>query len=293
MRKKFLLLGSMLVVIGMLVFPMGVMAASHAPNGNGNPPNKKAPTLTVDTAVPPSASYGNTEKSNNGNHNGSDKGNKNDQVKGNSNSEKLHGSVMVYKGVIASITPAETTDQNPPASSPQVATTLGTLTLTLADGSTVDLTVTDQTQVKIPTLKNATMDDLAVGETVVVQTRTDADGNTVVVKILLVPGKPISVHRVGTVTDYVAPVAAIETTDATDGSITIMAQDGMEYTFTVTSDTKLLPTGTTEVNVGDMVTIIAPRNPATPTEQLTAMGIVVHMPDTGDTTTSSDTGGTD
>ncbi len=262
MNKKLLLLGSLVIMLGMLVFPVGVAAASHSPNVNGpKPPKITAPPLTEDTFVPPAQSNANGDKTNNGNHNGSDKGNKtgqnkNEQNTNNGNGQK--GAVQVYKGTIESLAAP-------------------TFSITLVDGSLMEFTADDQTQVKVPTMKDATLDSLAVGEQVIVQTRTSADDVVTVVKILLVPGKPPVVHRVGMVTDY-SPASG-----DSDGSITIQDQADDTFTFTVTVDTKILPTGTTEVNPGDLVTIIAPRNPATPTAQLTANGIVVHGPASGDT----------
>jgi hypothetical protein len=98
---------------------------------------------------------------------------------------------------------------------------------------------------------------------VVVQTIADADGGSVARSVAVIPGKPALTHRVGTVTAYAAGV-----------SITIRAVDGDAYTFSLTTDTKILPLQASELGVDALVTVIAPRDPAAAGS--TTTGIVVH-----------------
>jgi hypothetical protein len=84
----------------------------------------------------------------------------------------------------------------------------------------------------------------------------------------LAAGLPFAVH-VGWVTDYQPGT-----------SITIQAHDGSFYTFSLTSDVKILPKDRAgELAVGSRVTIIAWRDPAT--KGWIAFGIVVHPAGSG------------
>lgn len=156
------------------------------------------------------------------------------------------------------------------------------LTLTLADGTTQVFVVSDKTQVKIPTVKNAAITDVAVGAQVMVQARADKDGALVALKIQVIPGKPTKIHRVGVVTEYTAGV-----------SITIEAKDGTTTTFKLTETTKILPAHRADkLVVGAQVTIISRRSPAG--GELTAQGIVIHGPEeSGTDGTGTDGTGTD
>jgi hypothetical protein len=141
--------------------------------------------------------------------------------------------------------------------------TAASLTITLDDGSSVTVGVNGETKVKIPTVKDATLDSIQAGVRVNVQARADASGSPIAQKILVVPGKPTKVHRVGVVTAYSA------------GSITIQDKDGGSTTFIVTTDTKILPKHAAEsLGVGVRVTIISRRDPAG--GPLAAQGIVIH-----------------
>jgi len=136
------------------------------------------------------------------------------------------------------------------------------ITLTLADGSSKTISVNSETKIKIPGVKDATLDTIQTGSRVNVQVRgADAQGNPVARMVMAIPGKPAKAHHVGTVTAY------------GNGSITIQGKDGTTTTYTVNADTKILPKGAT-VAQGATVTIIAPRNPAG--GALVAKGIVVH-----------------
>lgn len=137
------------------------------------------------------------------------------------------------------------------------------ITLTLADGTSVSIGITADTRIKGPGHAGAAVTP-QVGQTAMVQARRDESGNLVARFIQVIPGKPVLMHRVGEVTEY------------TEGSsITIQAPDGSTYTFTLTADTKILPEDRAdELAVGSWVTVIAPRDPAM--LGWTATGIVVH-----------------
>jgi hypothetical protein len=137
------------------------------------------------------------------------------------------------------------------------------LTLTLGDGTSVIVGLTSDTKIRVPG-PNAQGDTLLVGMQVVVWVQTDANGNMVARAVMAIPGKPVTAHRVGTVTEYTPGL-----------SITIMAVDGNAYTFGLTAETKILPAERAgELAVGSRVTVIAPRDPAA--LGWTAAGIVVH-----------------
>ncbi len=142
------------------------------------------------------------------------------------------------------------------------------LTLTLGDGSSITVGITSETRIKIPASQSGTA-TLQVGMTAVVQALPDESGALVARHIVVVPGRPGLVHRVGWVTDYQAGV-----------SITIQAQDGNAYTFQIGTETKILPAErAAQLGVGARVTVIAPRDPST--LGWTARGIVVHPAGSG------------
>ena len=86
-------------------------------------------------------------------------------------------------------------------------------------------------------------------------------------KIILIPGKPTKVYKVGVVTDYQPGI-----------SITIQAKNASLHTFLVTADTKILPADQADkLVVGAVVTIISPRD-VTSLDR-TAKAIVIHLPD--------------
>lgn len=156
-----------------------------------------------------------------------------------------HGKRSVYRGVVASAGG-------------------GSLSLTLEDGSTLTFAITDQTKIKVPTLKGATLADLKSGMKVVVQAAQAEGGGLTALHVVATPGKPAKVHRVGTVAAYSA-----------GSSITVQDKDGNTSTFALTADAKILPAERADqLAVGSRVTIIAPRNVTD--GPLTAAGIVVH-----------------
>jgi hypothetical protein len=101
---------------------------------------------------------------------------------------------------------------------------------------------------------------------VMVQAIRDQGGNLIARSIMVIPGKPAKIHRVGIVTAYTAGV-----------SITIQGKDGNAYTFALNGETKLLPPERAgSLGVGSRVTIIAPRDPSG--SDVIAKGIVIHPP---------------
>src|SRR5574337_307422 len=103
-----------------------------------------------------------------------------------------------------------------------------------------------------------------------VQAVADQNGNLTACAVMVIPGQPTRVHRVGWVTAY-------SFTPGVGGSITIQASDGQSYSFTLTGDTKILPAGN-EVATNSRVTVIARRDPSL---GWTAFGIVVHPEGSG------------
>lgn len=179
------------------------------------------------------------------------------------------------------------------------------LTVDTGSGGQVVLGITEQTEFKIPTLgKSATWEDLNVGVQVMVSARdgssepepvetevvpseesteavevseTPAAGGLVALKVMVIPGKPVKIHRVGVVTAYTA-----------GESITILAKDGQEYTFELSETTKILPKDRVDMlGVGAIVTIISRRDPTG--GPLAAQGIVVHPGGTLETETPTGT----
>jgi hypothetical protein len=138
------------------------------------------------------------------------------------------------------------------------------LTLTLKDGSVVTLGLNEDTKVKIPSMKNVTLEDIPLESQTAVQARADQTGALVARKIQVIPGKPTKIHRVGVVTAYTP-----------GNSITIQAKDGGTTQFSLNADTKILPKKRAEsLAVGDSVTIISRRNLTGGTPA--AQGVVIH-----------------
>jgi hypothetical protein len=150
------------------------------------------------------------------------------------------------------------------------------LTLTLKDGSSVTFIVNADTSIKIPGSKDVTVDQINVGVQAMVRAKADESGGLVALKIQVVPGKPVRIHRVGVVTEYIAGT-----------SITITSKDGSITTFLLTADTKILPKkSASKLAVGLTVTIISRRDTAG--GPLTAQGIVIHNNGTDKTDTTDD-----
>ena len=140
----------------------------------------------------------------------------------------------------------------------------GSITLLLKDDPSVTILIDSQTHIRIPTFKGASIKDLKPGMTVMVQARRDQDDSLTAKAVVLIPGKPSKMHRVGIVTAYEA-----------GASITIQDKDGQTFTFLINADTKILPKDRVDLLVvGARVTIICPRD-VTGGDALAA-GIVVH-----------------
>jgi len=130
----------------------------------------------------------------------------------------------------------------------------------------ISIPLSSETVVKIPTKSEATLADLKAGMKVTVKALRVDDVLTAK-KIILIPGKPTKVYKVGVVTDYQPGI-----------SITIQAKNASLHTFLVTADTKILPADQADkLVVGAVVTIISPRD-VTSLDR-TAKAIVIHLPD--------------
>jgi hypothetical protein len=137
------------------------------------------------------------------------------------------------------------------------------ITLTLKDGSSVSIALTGDTRIKFAGKKDSGA-VVEVGMTAMVQALRDENGNLTARSVMVIPGKPVKIHRVGIVTEYIG-----------GSSITIQDKDGNTFTFTVIADTKLLPAErAADLAAGSRVTIIAPRDPASGGVNVT--GIVIH-----------------
>jgi hypothetical protein len=210
-----------------------------------------APTLQVSANGGSHGNQGNHggQQGNQGNH-GGQQGNQ-DQHGNNGNGQNHdnpgldNGRKLHYKGVIATVDAAG-------------------MSLTLADGSTLSVVFDAETLFKIPTLGGGgTVADLLPGMQVSVQAKM-VDTSLVARKVMVVPGKPARLHRVGEVTAYTA-----------GESISILAKDGQTYTFKLAENVKILPAERADLLVvGAWVTIISPRD-VTQVEPV-ALGIVVH-----------------
>lgn len=130
-----------------------------------------------------------------------------------------------------------------------------------------ELFVASDAKFKVPTLsKAAALADIKVGMLVIVLVYEE-QGKLYIRHINVIPGKPVMSHNVGKVVefDYDDPTA--------DGEITIETKKGT-FTFEILAGKfKVLPEGA-EVEVGSLVTVISPRDPAT--NRLIAAGVVVH-----------------
>ncbi len=248
--KKIWIMITFVTLIALFVTTVNVMAS-----GPQSAPADKPKTHTPGAKATERATEKAGKPGNPGNGNGGDNGNGN----GNGNGKPAKTKLNTFQGLIEAVDATS-------------------LTLTLKDGNTQAFTLTDETQVKVPTLgKTATIADLVKGERVTVAASKAEDGTYTAVSIMVIPGKPEKIHRVGVVTEYTPA------NGTTDGSITIKDKDGQTFTFIVTSETKILPKDRAEeLAVGRRVTIICPRDVAHRT--LTAAGIVVHPEETEEET---------
>jgi len=159
--------------------------------------------------------------------------------------EKENGKKVHFKGVIASVAGE-------------------TLTIKLADGSSQAVKVSSSAKIKIPTLgKTASLADLKPEMQVNIQAEQKDSGYEARM-VQVIPGKPTKVHHVGVVTAYTAGT-----------SLKVKDKDGVEVTFKLTAETKILPEErAAELKVGSRVTVIFPRNLLG--GEITAQGVVVH-----------------
>ncbi len=141
------------------------------------------------------------------------------------------------------------------------STSVDTFTVSTKQGDVVVVTVSANTKIHVPTKRNATFADLAVGDHVAVSGTPTASG-LAARQIAVAPGKPTIQHRVGKVTAYTA------------GSITIQDVQGGSETFAVTGQTIIRNPKGTGVIVGDQITVVSRRDPSADT--FTASAIVVH-----------------
>lgn len=127
------------------------------------------------------------------------------------------------------------------------------LLLSLTDGSTLTFAITNETQIKIPTLgRKATYLNLVVGQEVTVRARKDGTNQWEALSIHVIPGKPAILQHKGTVTAYTAGT-----------SITILDNRGNSYTFVINAETKILSIERANaLKVGAVVTVISPREVA-------------------------------
>ena len=158
---------------------------------------------------------------------------------------KQHGKHENYKGTVSAVD-------------------ADSITLTLKDDSSVTVGLSADTRIKFPGPKDSAPTGIQAGMNATVQAIRDQSGNLTALRIMVIPGKPAKIHRVGIVTEYTA-----------GKSITIQDKAGNTFTFTLDDQTKLLPAGRADtLAVGSRVTIIAPRDPAGGGS--TASGIVIH-----------------
>jgi hypothetical protein len=159
--------------------------------------------------------------------------------------DKVKGKPVNIKGIIASAD-------------------AGSIVITQSDGAQITVLIAPDTRISVASMgKDGDVTDLLPGLQVGVQA-TEKDSVLTARSIHVIPGKPAKSHNVGVVADYQAGV-----------SITITAKDGMNYTFLLSPDVKILPEERLNLLVvGAYVTVISPRDVTT--TDMIATGIVVH-----------------
>jgi len=149
-----------------------------------------------------------------------------------------------------------------------VSTNADSITLNVG-GSSVTIALNADTRIHIPKVKDPNSESLQTGMTAMVLARPDDTGSIVARFVQVIPGKPSKIHRVGIVIAY-----------SPGESITIRAHDGINYTFQLTADTKILPAERAgQLAIESLVTLIAPRDFTSTTP--IAKGIVVHPAGSG------------
>lgn len=138
------------------------------------------------------------------------------------------------------------------------------LSLTDKNGLVVNIKIDSNTDIKFTGPKATAGATIQKDEWVIARTVKDTDGSYLAIQVHVLTGKPMRVHRVGEVTDYLP-----------GSSITVQDKKGGSTTFEVTGDTKILPIERKDsLGPGSWVTVICPRDPVNGT--LKAIGIVVH-----------------
>src|SRR5215211_132833 len=78
------------------------------------------------------------------------------------------------------------------------------ITLTLRDGSSVTVGLSADTRMKFAGPKSSAPTSIQPGMNAMVQATRDQGGNLIARAVMVIPGKPSKIHRVGTVTEYTA-----------------------------------------------------------------------------------------
>jgi len=255
------------LLLGLFFSTANLVVNAAAPEKPHVTPGARATAKAIQRASQAPDDQGNDNNGQGGGHNGKGNGQGNGNGPQNTPGAKAtekaderatqghgrrHGQRLTYRGIVS-------------------AAGGGSLSLDLAGGGSQTFQVTPDTRIHIPTLgRGATLADVKVGAQAMVQV-LKGDASFTALHVTVVPGKPLPVHRVGTVTAY--------TPGAT---ITVMDKSGQSSTFVLTPDTKILPAErASHLGVGSFVTIISRRDPTG--GPLTAQGIVVH-PTTGEGT---------
>jgi hypothetical protein len=148
-----------------------------------------------------------------------------------------------------------------------VSVTAGAIVINQKDDTLITVTITDETDVRIPGAETDASDPaqgLLVGMKVTVRGVPEEDQSITASRITVVPGKPVKTSHNGTVTAFSEGV-----------SITILTKKGETFTYALDEDTKYLPEDRMEeLNVGSLVTVIFSRN--VNGQPIVASGIVVH-----------------
>ncbi len=156
------------------------------------------------------------------------------------------------------------------------AVDLASISLDTPQGA-MTFAINEETRIRIPTVPDASATDINIGSQASVLALQEEDESFTALTIQVVPGKPVHIHHVGVVTDYVEGV-----------SITIEAKDGDLITFLIGEDFKILPAERAQdLAVGRRVTIIARRDPSG--GELTAQGVVIHPESIGTETAETET----
>ncbi len=146
--------------------------------------------------------------------------------------------------------------------------TATSIVLTTKKQGDVTVNVNSETKYKVPGVKDATLDNIKVGDRITVLA-VEAKAGNLALHINLIPGKPVRMNRVGVVDKCDPATCASPLT-----SITLKDKKGNTSTFVVNADTKImLKRGATALAVGAQAAVVARRDPGT--GQFTARQILV------------------